>query len=150
MSVAFDAAGTQTAGVTTSITHTSLTVGSGSNRAAIFIVTWLGNPGAVSVNRWDDGGTNQNLETIVAPTAGIGNGGGSSSRTTWDRLTARSPTKRQLMRGCGRSGEPASRYRPRVWQGASPPDGRSVPFLRLPHRDVGAAYRCGSDVISAA
>lgn len=87
MAVTLDAAGTQANGVgVTTKSYTGLTVGVGANRGLVVIVAWDGDPGAISVARWDDGATNQDLTLLqtratangqvckiyglVAPTAG--------------------------------------------------------------------------------
>lgn len=71
--VVLDAAGTQQVndggGVDT--TYTGLTVGAGANRALVLVVACASDPGAITVNRWDDGASNQNLTSVVAPVAGV-------------------------------------------------------------------------------
>lgn len=72
MAVTLNAAGTQASQVpAAAITYTGLTIAAGSNIGAVFVVAWIADPGAITVNRWDDGGSNQDLTTIKAPTAGV-------------------------------------------------------------------------------
>ena len=67
LNVGLDAVGTQNhAGGATNVAFTGLTIGaSGVNRALGVAISFLNDPGAVSVARWDDGGTNQNLTTLL-------------------------------------------------------------------------------------
>lgn len=71
--VTLNAAGTQAANTTDGLTfsYTGLTVAAGANTALVLIAAWLGDPGAITVNRWDDGASNQTLTELVAPTATV-------------------------------------------------------------------------------
>lgn len=67
--VVLDVQGTQGTGAGTSNAYTGITVGAGSNRALVMITTWISDPGAITVVRWDNGATNQNLTLLQTVTA---------------------------------------------------------------------------------
>lgn len=62
--VVLDAAGTGANVTNTTIDYTGLTVGSGLNRALVLVLTWGGNPGAISSVTWDFGGSAQAMTQI--------------------------------------------------------------------------------------
>jgi hypothetical protein len=68
MAVAFDAKGTsdKTAGATTSLTFTNLTIGAVSNPALLVFVQFGGDPGAFTKQQWDSTGTPQTLTNIIS------------------------------------------------------------------------------------
>lgn len=71
MAVAFDAAGSEIAG-SGSLTDTTLTVGSGANRALVVIIAFrLSAAGTISVV-WDNGGTNQTMSLVDSFTDAVG------------------------------------------------------------------------------
>lgn len=72
LNVAIDAIGTQATTSSASVAYTGLTVGSGSNRALMVAIGWVSDPGAITVARWDDGATNQNLTELVSIAASGG------------------------------------------------------------------------------
>lgn len=94
-----DVVGTQnTTGGVTTVAYTGITVGTDKNRALAVSISWLGNPGAITVARWDDGASNQNLTLIKTVTDADGHvqnlyglvnpiNGNKTLRITWTNST---------------------------------------------------------------
>ena len=67
INVGLDAVGTLSHNTASGVTYTGITIGaSGVNRALGIAIGWLTDPGAISIARWDNGGTNQNLVELAS------------------------------------------------------------------------------------